>query len=300
MERLDTRHICVLITSFISYPIRNCPYMHMYFNIMAIDNTTYCQIQLDDWYWYKELLFPCKHAITDQEWNGIWDHQIGALPVQVNDFWVARNLRKAIPYVDVTKWKHCPRYWPFVRGIRRLPVNSPQKGRLRGALIFPLICVWINDYVNNREAGDWRRHRGHYDVTAMKCLTLISDTGWAIDISKHKENFHITDYLLGESTYRAICSIAWYLTGLLSGLSVQLLLWTRCWTDIVVADGLTRNDARSVLRLPVAFITEPNYNPLYFCSLLVVDFHMGMITSLLNSVRCFWIIAKLLIIHGFG
>ena len=47
------------------------------------------------------------------------------------------------------------------------PVNSPHKGQWRGALMFPLICVWINDWVNNREAGDLRRYRGHYDVTVM-------------------------------------------------------------------------------------------------------------------------------------
>ena len=29
------------------------------------------------------------------------------------------------------------------------------------------ICAWINDWVNNREAGDLRRHRAHYDVTVM-------------------------------------------------------------------------------------------------------------------------------------
>ena len=28
---------------------------------------------------------------------------------------------------DVTKWKHFPRHWPFVRGIRRSPVNSLHK-----------------------------------------------------------------------------------------------------------------------------------------------------------------------------
>ena len=37
----------------------------------------------------------------------------------------------------VIKWKHFPRDWPFVRG------------------------------VNNREAGDLRRYRGHYDVIVM-------------------------------------------------------------------------------------------------------------------------------------
>ena len=68
---------------------------------------------------------------------------------------------------DVIKWKHFPRYWPFVRGIHRSPVNSSHKGQWRGALMFPLICVWINDWVNSREAGDVRCYRAHYDVIAM-------------------------------------------------------------------------------------------------------------------------------------
>ena len=37
---------------------------------------------------------------------------------------------------DVIKWKHFPRYWPFVRGLHRSPANSPHKGHWRGALIF--------------------------------------------------------------------------------------------------------------------------------------------------------------------
>ena len=47
------------------------------------------------------------------------------------------------------------------------PVNSARKGQWRGALMFSLICVWINGWVNNREAGDLRRYRAHYDVTVM-------------------------------------------------------------------------------------------------------------------------------------
>ena len=35
---------------------------------------------------------------------------------------------------------------------------------------FFLICVWINGWENNREAGDLRRHRAHYDVIAMLYL----------------------------------------------------------------------------------------------------------------------------------
>ena len=48
-----------------------------------------------------------------------------------------------------------------------VPVNSLHKGQWRGALMFPLICARINDWANNREAGDLRRHRGHYDVSVM-------------------------------------------------------------------------------------------------------------------------------------
>ena len=70
-------------------------------------------------------------------------------------------------YDDAIKWKHFPRNWPFVGGIHRSLVNSPHKGQLRGALMFSLICVWKNDWVNNREAGDLRRYRAHYDVIVM-------------------------------------------------------------------------------------------------------------------------------------
>ena len=52
-------------------------------------------------------------------------------------------------------------------GISPVPVNSPHKGQWRRALMFSLISAWINDWVNNREAGDLRRHRVHYDVNVM-------------------------------------------------------------------------------------------------------------------------------------
>ena len=45
---------------------------------------------------------------------------------------------------DVIKLKYFPRYWSFVRGIHRSPVNSPHKGQSRGALMFTLICARIN------------------------------------------------------------------------------------------------------------------------------------------------------------
>ena len=82
---------------------------------------------------------------------------------------------------DVIKWKHFPRYWPFVWGIHRSPVNSPHKSQWRGALMFSLVCAWINDCVSNREADGLRRHRAHYDVIVMSYVypTILLHQGCA-------------------------------------------------------------------------------------------------------------------------
>ena len=33
--------------------------------------------------------------------------------------------------------------------------------------MFSIICIWINGRENNREAGDLRRYRAHYDVIVV-------------------------------------------------------------------------------------------------------------------------------------
>ena len=45
--------------------------------------------------------------------------------------------------------------------------TGPRTGQWCGALMFSLICVWINGWVNSGEAGYLRRYRAHYDVTVM-------------------------------------------------------------------------------------------------------------------------------------
>ena len=74
------------------------------------------------------------------------------------------SMRLILDHDGVIKWKLLPRYWTFVWEIHRWPVNSPHNGQWRGALMFSLICAWINGWVNNCEAGDLRRHRAHCDV----------------------------------------------------------------------------------------------------------------------------------------
>ena len=66
-----------------------------------------------------------------------------------------------------------------------VPVNSPHRGQWRRALMFSLICARINDLVNNREAGDLRRHRGHYDANVMRY------SEWGISHYSRYENYCI-------------------------------------------------------------------------------------------------------------
>ena len=95
---------------------------------------------------------------------------------------------------DDIKWKHFPRYWPFVWGIHRSPETSPHKGHWRGALIFSLICVWINGWVNNREAGDLRRYRSHYDVSVMLGVYSSLQPFWCRHLTLLSKRRHVVTW----------------------------------------------------------------------------------------------------------
>ena len=77
----------------------------------------------------------------------------------------------AVPYLITTWWRHQMETFSAWLAIcaenSPVPVNSPHKGQWRGALMFSLICACISAWVNNRQAGDLRRHCGHDDVTVM-------------------------------------------------------------------------------------------------------------------------------------
>ena len=81
--------------------------------------------------------------------------------------------------------------------------ESPHKGQWRGALIYPLIYAWMNDWVNDREAGDLRRHRAHYDVTVMSnCRFLTS-----MEIQYAHDHTHHCILMLRISWHDSFCII---------------------------------------------------------------------------------------------
>ena len=61
---------------------------------------------------------------------------------------------------DVIKWKYFPRYWPFVRGIHRSPVNSPHKGQRGGALMF-FFDLCLNKRLSKQSWGWWFETLSH-------------------------------------------------------------------------------------------------------------------------------------------
>ena len=85
----------------------------------------------------------------------------------------------------------------FVRGIHRPPVNSPHKGQWRGALMFSLICAWINGWANSREAGDLKRHRTHYIVTVMKKLYVHSHDVFTLMLKEQGKTMTSIEAVLG-------------------------------------------------------------------------------------------------------
>ena len=83
--------------------------------------------------------------------------------------------------------------------------------------MFSLICVGINDWVNNREASDLRRHRGHYDVNVMRQL-LGDCMGMTYGMIKagncwRRFKSHVNNSVLNTHLccrHRSICNIVLY------------------------------------------------------------------------------------------
>ena len=70
-----------------------------------------------------------------------------------------------------------PRYWPFVRGMHRSPLNYPHKGQWRGALKFSLICA-LNKQLSKQSwswwfetplRSLWRHYNAFMRITLNQC-----------------------------------------------------------------------------------------------------------------------------------
>ena len=150
-------------------------------------------------------------------------------------------------------------------------VNSPHKGQWRGALMVSLICARINDWVNNREAGDLRRHRGHYEVRVMVTCQSSEHRGFGQPsfLTDGFSNAKLCDNQLNDQldeignfnfksthgTFSAsltLCEGNQTVIGTfthkgpaMQNFEVWVLAWTICWTNSRVATDPWRCNAYS-------------------------------------------------------
>ena len=73
------------------------------------------------------------------------------------------SLIKILSHDDVIKWKHFPRNGPLW-GKPPVTVGFPSQWPVTRSFD---VFIDLNGWANNGEAGDWRRHRAHYDVIVI-------------------------------------------------------------------------------------------------------------------------------------
>ena len=150
----------------------------LWFNEDSINQLFWCypwvRIFLIQKYW-KLIHVPLRTSPSEEWINDRADDERIHVWLQQTHFLITA-LRLLSPWWR-RQMKHFPRYWPSVQGIHRSPMNSPHTGQWRGALIFSLICAWINGWINNREACDLRRHRAHYAVV-VKPEHFLASFSW--------------------------------------------------------------------------------------------------------------------------
>ena len=114
-----------------------------------------------------------------------------------------RTVAYAIHYKDETNgeswWRH--QMETFLASLTLCAGNSPVTGEfpsqrpvMRSFDIFSLICTWINGWVNNREAGDLRRHRAditvkywiNWDLCIYSLRRLTSQISRRFDLSRFR------------------------------------------------------------------------------------------------------------------
>ena len=174
-------------------------------------------IRVTSWWsiWNRQYCDRCAKYLNTTSLSGPWPHEIfwwdGLSHIETTSGFEGYIFHfTPVVHWHCARWRHqieALRYWPFVRGIHRSPVNFPHKGQWRGALMFSLICSWINGWVNNGEACDLRRHRTHYDVTVMggyrRSVVYITSKPTAMPNPLLCFIFEIFRYWLGHESERS-------------------------------------------------------------------------------------------------
>ena len=109
-------------------------------------------------------------------------------------------------YANNSWWRHQMETFSALLAIcaanSPVTVEFPAQRPVTRALMFSLICAWINGWVNNGEASDLRRHRAHYDITVMLLYwnlnaTVVTHNQFVILVSgKHTRLGFVKKYVI--------------------------------------------------------------------------------------------------------
>ena len=115
------------------------------------------------------------------------------------------------------------------------PVNSQHKASHVEIWYF----LWYNGWVNNRDAGDLRRHRDHYDVTVMFIYSLSTR------LISYQNPSVIIRFVLSTPISQ---SVALYL---ISSLKTDVLqfLWTHAWIGTMNVPVLTHPTLHEIMNM---------------------------------------------------
>ena len=126
----------------------------------------------------------------------------------------------------------------------------------RGAMMFSLICAWINGWVKNRYAGDLRRHRAHYDVILTQLRARCM--GYFVWMFFRGSLIFLPRYIIYASQAFPIKQYNY-------------------WTEI--------------LRLPALAVLEAPASQYEYCWAITLRLIIGISNSTLDQCRCSWILS---------
>ena len=137
-------------------------------------------------------------------------------------------------------------------------VNSVHKGQGRGALIFSLICARKNDWINSREAGDLRRHCGHYDAIVMSSQCCAEHDSITAVLSEKLQNDWIRfefDIIIGIliSKFDMNVSVWFYTSEFVGALLLYELEISRGFGKSIITRSFKSNMVQVIVSLSVFY-----------------------------------------------
>ena len=149
-------------------------------NNLGVPYTRFCcftRLQNHEWF-----VTAMSHPPVTQVWL-LW-----ILLSEMEDTCATFVIQACLPDIIMAWWRHQKETFSALLAIWAgnwpVPGELPTHGQSRGALMFSLICVWINCWINNGDAGDLRRYRAHYDVSVMGINTFKISFVWLTQLSR--------------------------------------------------------------------------------------------------------------------